>query len=70
MSFRNPVDLVRYAAERLGTLREKLTFLGGAVVPLLVSERGTRAPRVTIDVDLCRFNHGPVVIGVMPADPA
>jgi hypothetical protein len=49
---RTPIDLIRFAAERLGDLRDEVTFLGGAVVGLLVTDPAAREPRVTQDVDV------------------
>ena len=48
----SPIELIHVAAERLGSLREHVTFLGGAVVTLLVTEEGSRRPRPTEDVDV------------------
>jgi len=48
----SPVELICYTAERLGSLCERVTFLGGAVVPLLLKDEGTRRPRPTEDVDV------------------
>jgi predicted nucleotidyltransferase len=47
-----PVEAVIYAAEALGDLCGEVVFLGGAVVGLLVTDRGARPPRVTKDVDV------------------
>lgn len=47
-----PIELVKYAAEKLGDIGSKFVFLGGSVVGLLVSEPGTRPPRATNDVDV------------------
>lgn len=47
-----PLELIVYAAERLGDLREKAVFIGGAVVGLLISEPGGMPARATNDVDV------------------
>jgi len=47
-----PIELIGYAAERLGDLCKQVTFLGGAVVTLLVTDKGSRYPRPTEDVDV------------------
>lgn len=52
MSFLLPIELITYAAERLGSIRHQVTFLGGAVVALLVTEQGAKPPRPTKDVDV------------------
>ncbi len=46
----NVVNLVR-VAERLGDLRRDAVFVGGAVCPLLITDPGAAAVRVTQDVD-------------------
>jgi hypothetical protein len=43
--------LLRTVAARLGELREKVMFLGGTIVPLLVSEAAASDVRVAKDVD-------------------
>ena len=40
------------AAAALGDLVERVVFLGGATVPLWLTEAGGRAPRATYDVDV------------------
>jgi len=52
MSLLPPIELITYAAERLGTICDQVTFLGGAVVALLVTEQGAKPPRPTKDVDV------------------
>ena len=47
-----PIELVNYAAEKLGVIVGEVVFLGGAVVGLLVTDTGTRGPRLTDDVDV------------------
>lgn len=47
-----PIELLNEASEKLGDLCQEVVFLGGAVVSLLVSERGGLPPRVTKDVDV------------------
>jgi len=39
-------------ADRLGPLREKVAFVGGATAGLLVTDPAAPAPRRTKDVDL------------------
>jgi len=47
-----PLELIAYAAERLGSMRDEVVFLGGAVVGLLITEEGGVPLRVTNDVDV------------------
>ncbi|WP_144241040.1 hypothetical protein [Fimbriimonas ginsengisoli] len=47
-----PIELLNQAAERLGDLCQEVVFLGGAVVGLLLTEKGALPPRVTKDVDV------------------
>jgi len=47
-----PIELINLAAQQLGELVEEVVFLGGAVVGLLVTDKGGRPPRVTKDVDV------------------
>lgn len=95
-----PLELIESAAEILGDLCERVTFVGGATLGLLASDPGSRSPRPTEDVDVtieiasrvefsqletvlrgrglqndmsgpvCRFRKDPLVLDVMPADPA
>ena len=58
MSQPPPVELIMVAAERLGDLCQDVTFLGGAVVGLLATDRGVREPRPTKDVDVVIELHG------------
>ena len=44
--------MVRLAAERLGSLRKEVVFVGGAVVGLLLTDPAAREPRPTLDVDV------------------
>lgn len=46
------VQAIRFVAERLDALTERMVFLGGATLGLLVTEPGAAAPRPTRDVDL------------------
>lgn len=39
-------------ARRLGELRDKVLFLGGAVVPLLITDSGAASTRPTKDIDM------------------
>ena len=48
----SPEQLIEFAAECLGELRQEVTFLGGAVVGLLVTDPAARPPRPTKDVDV------------------
>lgn len=52
MSELNPIELVVYAAKKLGELRKEMVFLGGAVVGLLITEEGGVPLRATKDVDV------------------
>ncbi len=47
-----PIELLNLAAQQLGDLCQEVVFLGGAVVGLLLTERGGLPPRVTKDVDV------------------
>ncbi len=47
-----PVELVCLAAAALGDLCDRVTFLGGAVVGLLVTDPAAERPRPTEDVDV------------------
>jgi hypothetical protein len=47
----SPIEAISAIAHRLGTLTDDLVFLGGAVVPLLVTDPAAPSPRVTNDVD-------------------
>ncbi len=47
-----PIELLNYAAEKLGDLCPEVVFLGGAVVSLLTTEKGGLPPRFTNDVDV------------------
>jgi hypothetical protein len=46
------VQAIRFVAERLDTLTERMVFLGGATLGLFVTELGAAPPRATKDVDL------------------
>jgi predicted nucleotidyltransferase len=46
-----PDELI-VVARRLGELNREAVFVGGAVVPLLVTDAGAEAPRPTTDVDV------------------
>ena len=43
---------IRFVAERLDTLTERMVFLGGATLGLFVTEAGAPPPRPTRDVDV------------------
>jgi len=47
-----PIELLEQAAQALGDLCQEVVFLGGAVVSLLVTEKGGLPPRTTKDVDV------------------
>lgn len=47
-----PIELLNHAAEQLGDLCQEVVFLGGAVVGLLLTDKGGLPPRVTKDVDV------------------
>jgi len=49
---RPPIELIIAVAEKLGDLRDRVTFLGAASVTLLVTDRAARPPRATTDVDV------------------
>jgi hypothetical protein len=44
--------MVRLVAERLGSLREQVVFLGGAATALLISDAAAPDVRATLDVDV------------------
>jgi len=44
--------MIRHVAARLGHLREKVVFLGGAATALLITDSAASDVRVTIDVDV------------------
>lgn len=44
--------MVRSVAERLGPLRQKAVFLGGAATALLITDEATPEVRATKDVDI------------------
>ncbi|OGR24196.1 MAG: hypothetical protein A2X82_00695 [Geobacteraceae bacterium GWC2_55_20] len=44
--------MIRYVASRLGELRERMVFLGGAATALLITDTATPDVRVTTDVDV------------------
>ena len=46
------VQAIRFVAERLDSLTERMVFLGGATLGLLVTAPGAAPPRPTKDVDL------------------
>ncbi len=52
MSQHSSLELIAHVAEQLGPIVDRVTFLGGAVVGLLVSDLQTWKPRVTDDVDV------------------
>ncbi len=44
--------MIRHVAERLGPLRERVVFLGGAATALLITDNAAPDVRVTTDVDV------------------
>jgi hypothetical protein len=46
------IESIRLVAERLGSLLDRVVFLGGAVVGLLVTDSAAGSPRLTVDVDI------------------
>jgi len=44
--------MVRHVAERLGDLRERVVFLGGAATTLLITDEAAPDVRATLDVDV------------------
>jgi hypothetical protein len=46
------VEAIRMVAERLGPLTDRVVFLGGATLGLLITEPGAPRPRPTQDVDI------------------
>lgn len=46
------VAKVELVAQALGDLRERVVFVGGCAVGLLLTDPAAAAPRVTYDVDL------------------
>jgi hypothetical protein len=44
--------MIEAVAEALGDLREEVVFLGGATLPLLITDLGASLPRATVDVDM------------------
>jgi hypothetical protein len=44
--------MIRHVAARLGHLRERVVFLGGAATALLITDSAAPDVRVTIDVDV------------------
>lgn len=48
----SPLELIGLAAEELGDLRRQVTFVGGSVVGLLLTDPEVRSLRATQDVDV------------------
>ena len=46
------VEMLALVVKRLGDLRERVVFLGGSVIPLLITDPAAPPPRTTADVDL------------------
>jgi len=46
------LEMIKHVANRLGSLREKVVFLGGATTGFLISDRAMPAIRSTVDVDI------------------
>lgn len=46
------LEMIRHVAKRLGDLRDRMVFLGGAATALLITDRAAPDVRVTTDVDV------------------
>jgi hypothetical protein len=46
------LEMIRHVARRLGDLRDRVVFLGGAATALLITDKATPDVRVTTDVDV------------------
>ncbi|NVN89940.1 MAG: hypothetical protein HXX11_04985 [Desulfuromonadales bacterium] len=46
------LEMIRHVARRLGSLRERMVFLGGAATALLITDTATPDVRITTDVDV------------------
>ena len=46
------LEMIRHVARRLGDLRDRVVFLGGAATVLLITDKATPDVRVTTDVDV------------------
>ena len=46
------LEMIRHVARRLGVLRERMVFLGGAATALLITDTATPDVRITTDVDV------------------
>lgn len=46
------LEMIRHVARRLGDLRERVAFLGGAATALLITDKATPDVRITTDVDV------------------
>ena len=46
------LEMIRHVAERLGDLRERVVFLGGATTTLLITDAAAPDVRATLDVDV------------------
>lgn len=46
------LEMIRHVARRLGDLRERMVFLGGAATALLITDTATPDVCVTTDVDV------------------
>ncbi|RYG41144.1 hypothetical protein EON79_21320, partial [bacterium] len=62
-----PIELLNLASEALGGLCSEVVFLGGAIVGLLMTEKGGLPPRTTKDVDVAIELSGPY-LGVVELD--
>ncbi len=48
----NPIEMITIVAHRLGALKDRLVFVGGAVTNLLLTSNPKPKPRATNDVDI------------------
>ena len=46
------LEMIRHVAMRLGDLRNRVVFLGGAATALIITDKATPDVRVTTDVDV------------------
>ena len=46
------LEMIKHVARRLGGLRDRVVFLGGATTALLITDKATPDVRVTTDVDV------------------
>jgi len=46
------LEMIRHVARRLGDLRDRVVFLGGAATALLITDKATPDVRITTDIDV------------------